>query len=422
MSSRVMDITTPAANYENPSSPTSISGASTQGNSPFHRLARAWFALRWRLAEIVFSRPLPWITANLDLKVGDVVVTLPVAIGFVVYNAVQCSKLDVSASGPASMVLMVLVFALTVRNNSILLSVTGLPFERALLYHKFFGVVLVVVTGLHGLAYLLEDAGVMAARRSRRRLREFKEPALPMETSGAIAFYLLATLWVFSLSPIRRRFYEFFLRAHVLLFIGIVVFSVIHGAGLVLVGVGIWALDAVFRHGYLVPRHFKGSPGCTAQLGVVGRGQFSAVKLPGKIVRLQFPRVRTDTGECFRYEAGQYAFVCVPALGYLEWHPFTISSSPHEALVTIHIKALGDWTRRLLALVSAQASSDRDIAAPAPAPFALLVDGCYGRVSIDIANPATYEHAVLFSGGIGVTPMQSIANQLYFEYHHNFAF
>lgn len=285
--------------------------------------------------------------------------------------------------------MMLLVFALTVRNNSTLLSLTGLPYERALLYHKFFGVVAILVIGLHGLAFLREDAGVSIVRRQRRRLLvmaaestptayqyTYREPMFTPELSGAIIFYLLVTLFVLSLNPIRRRFFELFLRTHVLLFIGIIVFSAIHGAPLVLVGAGIWALDMVFRHGYVAPKYQKGSPAsCGAKrMGVLAREQISLAKLPGDIVRIQFSKVRADTGARSHYEAGQYVFVCVPRLGYLEWHPFTISSSPQEALVMIHIKALGDWTKRLMQQVSS-ASSDTSSTTPVPAPFSVLFDG-----------------------------------------------
>ncbi|GAB9474414.1 hypothetical protein Gpo141_00011539 [Globisporangium polare] len=439
-----MAATTPVSNYAAQGSPNDVpsqddgapahnGGSSELGKSAFHRLARAWFAIRWRLAETVFARPLPWVTANLELKLGDLILTLPVAVGFLAWNAWLCYQVQVKESGTPASLMMLLVFALTVRNNSILLSLTGLPYERALLYHKFFGVVAILVVGLHGLAYLRESAGVSVARRQRRRLAAMgrnndapgattdtsQAPTFTPQFSGAIIFYMLIALFVLSLNPIRRRFYELFLRSHVLLFLGIIVFSAIHGAGLVLVGAGIWAVDMVFRHGYVAPKYQKGSPascGATAKrMGVLAKEQILMAKLPGDIVRIQFPKVRADTGACFHYEAGQYVFVCVPRLGYLEWHPFTISSSPHEAFVTIHVKALGDWTKRLMQQVSLVSGTGT----PVPAPFSVLFDGPYGQVSLDITSPKTYAHFALFSGGIGITPMQAIANQLHYEYHHD---
>ena len=38
-------------------------------------------------------------------------------------------------------------------------------------------------------------------------------------------------------------------------------------------------------------------------------------------------------------------------LGSYEWHPFSVSSAPDDEFVTLHIKAVGDWTNKLMALV-----------------------------------------------------------------------
>lgn len=234
----------------------------------------------------------------------------------------------------------------------------------------------------------------------------------------------MVALWVFAFSPIRRRFYEAFLRLHWVLFIAIVVFAIIHGAGAVVIGLIPWALDLVFRHGYLVQKYFRGGflnilrckpKGTGSRCGVIAQHQVSMCHLPGDILRIQFPRVRADTGESFHYEAGQYIFLCIPKLALLEWHPFTISSAPHEALVTIHIKGLGDWTRKLLAAVPSSADGHHKAT---PAPFPILVDGPYGSLSVGIEVHKTYSHIALFSGGIGITPMQSVANQLHFDFHH----
>ncbi|EEY67296.1 ferric reductase, putative [Phytophthora infestans T30-4] len=72
-----------------------------------------------------------------------------------------------------------------------------------------------------------------------------------------------------------------------------------------------------------------------ASAGIAARDQVAVHALSGNITRIQFPRVRKDTGEAFEYEAGQYAFLCIPSISSLEWHPFTISSSPNEAM-TLH--------------------------------------------------------------------------------------
>jgi predicted ferric reductase len=41
----------------------------------------------------------------------------------------------------------------------------------------------------------------------------------------------------------------------------------------------------------------------------------------------------------------------VKELNRFEFHPFSISSAPHEEITSFHIRALGDWTKALKELV-----------------------------------------------------------------------
>jgi len=54
--------------------------------------------------------------------------------------------------------------------------------------------------------------------------------------------------------------------------------------------------------------------------------------LPGKVVVLELEKPN------FEYLAGQYAFINCPEISRSEWHPFTISSSPEDELLSFHIK------------------------------------------------------------------------------------
>ena len=64
--------------------------------------------------------------------------------------------------------------------------------------------------------------------------------------------------------------------------------------------------------------------------------------------------------ECLHHFASQYAFVNVPAVSELEWHPFSISSAPSASEVSFHIKAMGDdtWTGRLASLARSQVMTE----------------------------------------------------------------
>ncbi|KAG7386903.1 hypothetical protein PHYPSEUDO_015108 [Phytophthora pseudosyringae] len=383
---------------------------------PSSRILRSWLRLRWQLSRKLFSVPVYFFTAEFGVRVGDVVVTFPLVFALTLISAVQAANCDVKGSGVPPSIALATVFAFTVRNNSLLVVFTGISFERALFYHKLFAFVMIILTSLHGLAYIL-------AR------RDGKMKPNPKIVSGMLAFIAMLVLYLLSLECIRRRFHEFFVRTHWIIFIVILVAALLHGGVIALVGVLPWEIDMVFRLIYrariysngtlcgrkprsLINDLYMGDSATTSakkskqRLGVAAQDQLEVFQLPDDITCIQFPRVRLDTGEEFKYKAGQYAFLCVPTLASFEWHPFSFSSSPHEDLVRFHIKAVGDWTMTLLQ-AAPEARNEREN------PFKILIDGPYGNLSIDIEDSAAYSHFVFFAGGMGVTPMRAIANWLH---------
>ncbi|KAL2899219.1 putative respiratory burst oxidase-like protein H [Bienertia sinuspersici] len=50
----------------------------------------------------------------------------------------------------------------------------------------------------------------------------------------------------------------------------------------------------------------------------------------------------------FKYKSGMYLFVKCPDISSFEWHPFFITSAPDDAYLSVHIRALGDWTTAIL--------------------------------------------------------------------------
>jgi hypothetical protein len=104
----------------------------------------------------------------------------------------------------------------------------------------------------------------------------------------------------------------------------------------------------------------------------------------------------------FNYNPGQYIYICVPELGLFQWQPFSLSSSPEQKVVTIHIRTGGNRTRALCELARKKKEID------------IILEGPYGVVGVDIMSDR-YKMVMLVSDGIGVTPMQSLCNELYYE-------
>jgi predicted ferric reductase len=86
---------------------------------------------------------------------------------------------------------------------------------------------------------------------------------------------------------------------------------------------------------------------------------------------------------------GQFAIIYLEAKDGWHRHPFTISSAPHEGLLRVTVKALGDYTARLSELI--------EPGMPA------VVGGPHGRFSHEKGT----DHQVWIAGGIGVAPFLS---------------
>lgn len=74
--------------------------------------------------------------------------------------------------------------------------------------------------------------------------------------------------------------------------------------------------------------------------------------LPGDVVRISFPKER------FSYMGGQYVFICIPKVTAWEWHPFSLSSSPDDDTVLLHVRVLGNWTRSLYKLAASKGGDE----------------------------------------------------------------
>lgn len=56
--------------------------------------------------------------------------------------------------------------------------------------------------------------------------------------------------------------------------------------------------------------------------------------------------------QAFEYKSGQWVRIACLGLGTNEYHPFTLTSAPHEDTLSLHIRAVGPWTTRLREIYS----------------------------------------------------------------------
>ena len=124
--------------------------------------------------------------------------------------------------------------------------------------------------------------------------------------------------------------------------------------------------------------------------------------LPSGVIALHMKR---PTG--FEFKAGQWVRVACSSLNPDEYHPFTISSAPHEEEMTMHIRAIGPWTHNI-----------REVYDPANlqgAPYPKLsIDGPFGEGHQDWYQ---FDVAILVGAGIGITPFSAILKDIVHKYN-----
>jgi len=59
----------------------------------------------------------------------------------------------------------------------------------------------------------------------------------------------------------------------------------------------------------------------------------------------------------FEYKSGQWVRIACLDLGADEYHPFTLTSAPHEDFLSLHIRAVGPWTMNIREAVDPSKSS-----------------------------------------------------------------
>jgi NADPH oxidase len=134
------------------------------------------------------------------------------------------------------------------------------------------------------------------------------------------------------------------------------------------------------------------------------------------VVEIQFAK------PSFKYKAGQWLFLQVPAISKYQWHPFTITSCPYDPYVSVHVRQVGDFTRALGDAVGAGSAQAKLYDGVDPLGMyevalqngqqmpSLRIDGPYGAPAEDVFDN---EIAVLIGTGIGVTPWASILKNIW---------
>jgi predicted ferric reductase len=120
---------------------------------------------------------------------------------------------------------------------------------------------------------------------------------------------------------------------------------------------------------------------------------------PSKILELKISRPKT-----FNYKPGDYTFICIPEVSKTQWHPFSLSSDPHDHhILTLHMRVTGNWTADVEKLCL-QFGKQRLGGTQTVQPLIYLD----GPLSTPSSTMIKVNHMILVGQGIGITPFISL--------------
>ncbi|KAJ5705861.1 hypothetical protein N7536_001550 [Penicillium majusculum] len=265
---------------------------------------------------------------------------------------------------------LVLLVFLALKNTPVA-PLTATSYEKLRPLHKVAGYTCIFTSVIHATVYL----SAWSQSGSLSKMEEVDNFA------GAIAGFAMVIIGFSTITYFMRGYYEFFYMLHIIMFILIMItvgmhrpkFST-HSVIIVIFTACLWVMDRIIRSAKILWNFFGNSLTVTA--------------LPNNAIRVKLSRRMHST-------PGSHAFLWVPAIRWVESHPFTLlSSNPSEFVIRVY----DGFTRDLYK--AAQASPGKSLRCS--------VDGAYGQVP----NFKVFDKVVLVAGGSGASFTFAIALDL----------
>ncbi|KAL7592249.1 hypothetical protein Lser_V15G33432 [Lactuca serriola] len=292
--------------------------------------------------------------------------------------------------GSIGLICLMFMF-LPVSRGSILLRLTNIPFEHATRYHVWLGHLTMTLFTLHGSCYFISW---ILENRVLHQVIDWKNNKIA-NLPGVISLSAGLLMWVTSLPQVRRLKFELFFYTHQLyvvfvvfmaMHVGDILFSMIAG------GLFLYMLDRFLRF-------FQSRKSVEI---------LSAKCLPSGTVELVISKPQD-----LKYNALSWVFIQIRELSWLQWHPFSVSSSPLDGNnhLSILIKVLGNWTNKLKSHILSLPEDQTDLHGLIQPNLKLkaYVEGPYGHES---PYHLMYENLILVAGGIGISPFVAILSDI----------
>lgn len=362
---------------------------SVESSAPSPKIANAGMARHARNCRNCCKNEFdayPWF---INLNIGELMFLLAVSSGLI---ALICLKQGMkhrlaNTLGQLASTLCFLV-VLPASRTSVWVIIFGIPFERAIKWHRLFGKLFIIAVYLHLIVVLWKYGSQVLT--SQIQWGPSKDAPYPIY--GLICGISITLIACTSIDSVRRKSYEIFYFSHLPLLMIISITAILHAPGSeyrgpVAVAFSLWGFDRIVGRCFL--RTHK-----AIKTEVEAHKYKNLVKLT---VTLAKP---------LKLGPGDYFNLYIPEIDRFENHPFTVSLQPQKNVVCFFIKTwgiYGSWVERLRKHCS---RSDFDV----NKDLKPILEGPYGKLSIQLND---YRKFFICCGGIGVTPMINIALELH---------
>lgn len=301
-------------------------------------------------------------------------------------------------AGMLSVAMMPWIIGLSMKAN--LISVmTGIDHERLNVLHRWGGYLCLLLALIHMIPFYLQPLWDPSGFDDFKWYFTQKGQSWYIYTTGIAAFVPLGFLCVHSLPILRNWMYELFVALHVpvsIVFVGMLFWhcnNYLTSWNYLYATIAIWVFSyfmRIFFLNWMNPLHMSWLI-----------GEESAVTiLPENAIKVTIPTQR-------KWRPGQYVYLRMPGISFLENHPFTIASLCSDDFPSLYGEEFRDmalvfrpfqgFTRKV---------RDTALAKGPYKTYRAFIDGPYGGMQREMAS---FDTVYFFAGGSGIT---AIASQL----------
>ena len=285
-----------------------------------------------------------------------------------------------------------------------------LPLKDTKLNHQFCGYVLIVCTIFHVILHLAIEFPEMVKITSTKPHDAYVTNTwltFSNQTGlfGFLSLVIFAPVMIFPLiSWIKKNCYEVFYLTHKLYYLGLI-FMGIHAK-----------TTNTKRFGFII---YMSIPLLIFLIEQIIRlVRFFTLKttvnnlkyLESGVILLELKKPKN-----FEFLCGQWAYIQIPKISSLQWHPFTMASNPEDKdIVYFYISPVGGWTKNLKSLHDTFIKETEmiEIGSKNELKLEFVNEQLVARLDGPFGAPAehfkSYEHLMFIASGVGATPFSSI--------------